>query len=92
MRNILAKTASTALALALSLQSTGVLAELDKPIMNPAVPFDQMDTNLYNHLKSTPSTYEAWEYGCTIPFLPIILSLLSNHQPPSILIPHPLVN
>jgi hypothetical protein len=80
MRNILAKTASTALALALSLQSTGVLAQLDKPIMDPAVPFDQMDTNLYNHLKSHPSTYEAWEYGCTSPVLPIP-SLLPNHHP-----------
>jgi hypothetical protein len=64
MRNIAARTVWTALALSLSLQGTGVLAELDKPIMDPAVPFDQMDTNLYNHLKSTPSTYEAWEYGC----------------------------
>jgi hypothetical protein len=80
MRNILAKTASTAFALALSLQSTEVLAELDKPIMDPAVPFDQMDTNLYSHLKSTPSTYEAWEYGCTSSLLsyPILTA-----QPPS---------
>ncbi|RDW72674.1 uncharacterized protein DSM5745_07846 [Aspergillus mulundensis] len=39
------------------------LAQLDKPIMSPAVPFDQMDTNLYDNLKSTPASYSAWDYG-----------------------------
>ncbi|KAL4900074.1 hypothetical protein BDW74DRAFT_162353 [Aspergillus multicolor] len=39
------------------------LAQLDKPIMSPAVPFDQMDANLYNNLNPTPATYSAWDYG-----------------------------
>ncbi|KAL3458338.1 hypothetical protein BJX64DRAFT_225320 [Aspergillus heterothallicus] len=64
MRTIISRPTWVALAaLSISLQSTGTFAQLDKPIMDPAVPFDHMDTNLYNHLKSTPATSEAWEYG-----------------------------
>ncbi|KAL4886637.1 hypothetical protein BJY04DRAFT_178054 [Aspergillus karnatakaensis] len=39
------------------------LAQLEKPIMDPAVPFDQMDPFLYNNTKATPATYEQWEFG-----------------------------
>ncbi|KAL2872177.1 uncharacterized protein BJX67DRAFT_341716 [Aspergillus lucknowensis] len=47
----------------LTLRYPGVLAQLDKPIMSPAVPFDQTDPILYEHLNPTPSTYDQWEYG-----------------------------
>ncbi|KAL4884029.1 hypothetical protein BJY04DRAFT_20791 [Aspergillus karnatakaensis] len=42
---------------------TGALALLDKPIANPAVPFDHMDDILFQHLPSTPSHYDQWEWG-----------------------------
>ncbi|KAL3489786.1 hypothetical protein BJX62DRAFT_208341 [Aspergillus germanicus] len=43
--------------------SSGVLAQLPKPIMSPAVPFDHTDPILYQHLSSTPSTYDQWGWG-----------------------------
>ncbi|KAL3478515.1 hypothetical protein BJX99DRAFT_224260 [Aspergillus californicus] len=47
----------------LSMQPLSVLAQLSKPIMSPAVPFDQMDPYLYEALKPTASSYEQWDYG-----------------------------
>jgi hypothetical protein len=44
--------------------SSGALAQLPKPIMSPAVPFDHTDPILYQHLGSTPSTYDQWGWGC----------------------------
>ncbi|KAL4940480.1 hypothetical protein BDV06DRAFT_224053 [Aspergillus oleicola] len=41
----------------------GTLAQVNKTIMDPAVPFDHMDTHLYANLPPTPATWEAWEYG-----------------------------
>ncbi|KAI9373410.1 hypothetical protein BJX61DRAFT_502891 [Aspergillus egyptiacus] len=46
--------------------SHSTLAQLTKPIMSPAVPFDQMDSVLYSSLNPTPATHTAWEYG-TLP-------------------------
>ncbi|KAL5339852.1 hypothetical protein BJX70DRAFT_140399 [Aspergillus crustosus] len=48
---------------ALACLLTPTLAELEKPIADPAVPFDHMDTFLYDNLEPTPATYEQWEYG-----------------------------
>ncbi|KAL4962424.1 uncharacterized protein BDV14DRAFT_202759 [Aspergillus stella-maris] len=41
----------------------GAHAQLNKTIMDPAVPFDQMDTHLYANLPPTAATWEEWEYG-----------------------------
>jgi hypothetical protein len=44
-----------------------VVAQLSKPVMNPAVPFSDLDPILFKYLKSTPHSMDKWGWGCTNP-------------------------
>jgi hypothetical protein len=41
-----------------------VAAQLSKPVMNPPVPFSDLDPILFKYLPSTPHTMDQWGWGC----------------------------
>lgn len=44
-----------------------VVGQLSKPVMNPPVPFSDLDPTLFKYLKSTPHNRDQWGWGCTNP-------------------------